>query len=344
MFHIRNRESPPLFGQLRQPRTPLLVQVSLGYSLVRAVMLGTNLQEEKRMNGSVGHRGTDKYGTARESNCSVQHVQLETLTTCGLLTCRNRASNSPLNSQAPGPQLLILKRPNAPKSDQPRSGSATPKTLTQREEEYRLARERIFGAEDESRSEGKDSKDGKVEAEGKKEQRGSREGRDRNQKGTRRSGTSTPTSHSNPRSGRSSPRMRADDLAREVDRLALGHGGQGQYSQPPQQYTQPPQQYSQQPPHQYSQQPPQHYSQPPQQYSQYPQYGLPQPSPYHQPQPRPPQRYQQIYQPDYGNGPQQAPSPRGSPAGPVPVLRGGNSPGIIRQPRGPQGSGFSNGR
>ncbi|BEI87728.1 uncharacterized protein CcaverHIS019_0104460 [Cutaneotrichosporon cavernicola] len=60
----------------------------------------------------------------------------------------NRPAIQMTAASAPPPKLQILKRDAPPRpTSGSSSGTATPKTLAQREEEYRLARERIFGKE-----------------------------------------------------------------------------------------------------------------------------------------------------------------------------------------------------
>lgn len=134
----------------------------------------------------------------------------------------------------PAPKMQILKRPDANRSaSASSSGAATPagKSLTQREEEYRLARERIFGpgGGDDGASASAPAASGSTSANaGAATGAGSvarAPGPVPSQLAGRRSGTSTPRSSSTPgASGTSSPRTTAppvDELARAVDRLAV---------------------------------------------------------------------------------------------------------------------------
>jgi hypothetical protein len=121
----------------------------------------------------------------------------------------NRAAPLLTAPSAPPPQLKILKRDPAPRpASSGSSGTATPKTLAQREEEYRLARERIFG-KDEVPSSSSSATSACSAGAGPPLDRG------RSARGGKRSGGSTPRTPS----GRSTPA--ADELSRAVAQLAI---------------------------------------------------------------------------------------------------------------------------
>lgn len=125
----------------------------------------------------------------------------------------------PSATAAPPPKMQILKRPSKPKATgaSSTSGSSTPsKSIEQREEEYRLARERIFGTGGESAGSSSPSES----APGVPAPMGWPAGAPvPTQMQGRRSG---PSSRST--SGRGTPRVdeNANALARAVDRLAIG--------------------------------------------------------------------------------------------------------------------------
>ncbi|GMK58449.1 hypothetical protein CspeluHIS016_0504810 [Cutaneotrichosporon spelunceum] len=121
---------------------------------------------------------------------------------------------------APPPKLQILKRDAPPRSASgSSSGAATPKTLAQREEEYRLARERIFGKDkDEVPSSSASASSTTSAGSAPQCERGSGNGDRRSNRGGRRSGTSTP-------SGRNTPA--ADELSRAVAQLTIRPGMPG---------------------------------------------------------------------------------------------------------------------
>ncbi|BEJ10995.1 hypothetical protein CspHIS471_0104170 [Cutaneotrichosporon sp. HIS471] len=129
----------------------------------------------------------------------------------------NRPAIQMTAPSAPPPKLQILKRDAPPRpTSGSSSGTATPKTLAQREEEYRLARERIFGKEKDEVPSSSASTSSTTSAEPTPCERGNGgSGERRSNRGGRRSGTSTP-------SGRSTPA--AEELSRAVAQLSLRPG------------------------------------------------------------------------------------------------------------------------